>query len=432
MLRGLGAAATALTIGSTTACGDDGGELTFFFQAGPDEATVRMRVIEEFAKRHPDIRIRTQMSGPDPQQQILTYCASGKCPDVLMSWELLYSGLAERGVLLDLNTMLAAEPDYAARLKADSFANLYNTFGYRGGQWALPEQWSGIYLYYNKSLFREAGLTPPPARWTDGWTFAEFLDAARALTKRDGSGKVTQWGFVDAWVPYYSASVFGMNNGVEWFSPPINPVRTNIDDDRFIEGFQFYADLSLRHRVAPKTADQQSIAAFDLFAEGKAGMALVGHWMYSHFTAAEDLDFDVTVLPVGPHWRTARSDIGTTGLSIAAHSPHKRQAWEFVKFATGPEGQAVIASSGLFVPVLASALHSPGFAQAHRRIRNLEVLTEGPKNSAQTVVTPAWRRVDSVLHRASDHVLRGAATADWFKTGTAHEIDALLDKQEAE
>src|ERR1700730_17196800 len=72
----------------------------------------------------------------------------------------------------------------------------------------------------------------------------------------------------------------------------------------------------------------------------------------AQFSGADGLDFDVTVLPVGPKGHGARPDVGTTGLAIAADSPRKQQAWEFVKFVTGPIGQAVIAESGLFVPVL--------------------------------------------------------------------------------
>src|ERR1700731_5466810 len=110
-------------------------------------------------------------------------------------------------------------------------------------------------------------------------------------------------------------------------------------------------------------------------------MALGGHWRYQTFHRAAGLGFDVTVLPVGPKGGGAQSNIGTTGLAIAASSPRKRQAWEFVKFAAGPVGQALIGESGLFVPVLTPAIRSPGFAHAHNGIRNLAVLTDGPAYS---------------------------------------------------
>ncbi|WP_280336681.1 ABC transporter substrate-binding protein [Nocardia wallacei] len=414
--------ALALPLAAAAGCGADDDAVTFFFQARPEEARARMRIIDEFHRRRPDIRIRTVLSGPDPLQQMLTYCAGGRCPDVLMSWELLYAGLAERGVLLDLRTMLDREPDYADRLRRDSYGPLYETFGYNGGQYALPEQWSGVFLYYNRKLFEQAGIRPP-RRWSGAWTFAEFLSAAQELTR---SGRNRQWGFVDGWVPYYSAACFGMNNGAEWFSPPMAPARTNIGDPRFAAGVQFYADLALRHRVAPAVADQQSVSAYDLFSRGRAAMLLGGHWLYSEFAGREGLDFDVTVLPVGPHGGPgAVTDVGCTGLGIAAASPRREPAWEFVKFATGPEGQAIIAESGLFVPVLGSAMHSPQFAAAHRPIANLEVFTEGPDHSRQFAITPAWGKVESLLSRNCNRVLRGAASADSL-ADTAADIDTLL------
>lgn len=424
--RTLLGSALAAPVLASGGCGSDDDALTFFFQARPEEARVRLKIIDEFRKSHPGIRIRTIVSGPDPLQQMLTYCAGGKCPDVLMAWELLYSGLAERGVLLDLNTLLDRDPRYAAQLKADSYPALYDTFAYAGGQYALPEQWSGVFLYYNRTLFEEVGITPP-ARWRDAWTFDEFLAAATALTRRDSSGR-TRWGFTDAWVPYFSAACFGMNNGAEWFSPSVDPTRTNLGDPRFAEGFQFYADLAVRHRVAPKAADTLSVSAPDLFRRGRAAMALGGHWLYSEFAGHDDLAIDVTVLPVGPHGGPgAITDVGSTGLAIAADSPRVEQAWEFVKFATGPVGQAIIAASGLFVPVLKSAMSSPGFAAAHREIGNLEVFTDGPASSRPLPVTPAWGKVSALLERGSNRVLRGAATAASLDGRFASDVDALLD-----
>ena len=129
---------------------------------------------------------------------------------------------------------------------------------------------------------------------------------------------------------------------------------------------------------------------------------------------AEGLDFDVAPLPVGPSLpsgRSACSNIGTTGLAISASSQRKEQAWEFVKFATGPVGQAVIAESCLFVPVLRSVLASDGFAKAHHRIRNLAVLTEGPANSEGLPVTPAWEKIVALIDRNMGPVLRGSRPA---------------------
>jgi multiple sugar transport system substrate-binding protein len=409
-----------------TGCSSDDDALTFFFAANPEEADARQRVVDAFQRRHPDIKVRTLLSGGNPLQHMSIYCAGGKCPDVLMAWDLTYAGLAARGVLLDLNTMLAQDKAFAADLRSDGIRSLYDTFTFDGGQYALPEQWSGNFLYYNKKLFAEAGVRPPPGRWDQPWSFGEFLDAAKALTKRDRSGRVGQWGYVDSWVPFYAAALFGMNNGVPWCTPRMNPTHLNFDDEAFLEGIQFYADLAHKHRVAPTSSDTQSMSTMDLFTSGRAAMALGGHWRYQTVDLAKGLDFDVTVLPTGPKGRAARSNIGTTGLAIAASTPRKQQAWEFVKFATGPVGQAVTAESGLFVPVLRSAITSAGFAEAHTRIDNLHVLTGGPTHSEGMPITPQWSKIVALMDRNFGPVLRGVRPATSLANGLSHAVDGVL------
>jgi len=415
LLRGAGALTAASLAPWTGGCTSaDDNALTFFFAANPDERDARMRVVDEFQRRHPDIKVRPVLSGPGGMQQLATFCAGGKCPDVMMAWELTYAELAARGVLLDLNTMLARDHAFAAELKSDSIGALYDTFTFNGGQYVLPEQWSGNYLFYNKRLFAEAGVPAPPG-------------TATALTKRDGSGRATQWGFVNVWFSYYSAGLFAMNNGVPWSTPLKNPTHFNFDNDAFIEAVQFYADLANKYRVAPNASEVQSMSTPDLFAAGKAAMALGGHWRYQTFIRADGLDFDVASLPVGPRrqGQPARSNIGSTGLAIAASSQRKEQAWEFVKFATGPVGQALIGESSLFVPVLRSALNSTGFAKAHQRVGNLAVLTQGPAHSEGLPVTPAWEKIVALMDRNFGPVLRGSRPATSL-TGLSPALDEVL------
>ncbi|MFY2859914.1 ABC transporter substrate-binding protein [Mycobacterium sp. THU-M104] len=429
LLRGAGALTVAALAPWPDGCSSGGDDaLTFFFTANPDEHAARMRVVDAFRRRHPDIKVRTLLSGPGVMQQLSTFCAGGRCPDVLMAWELTYAELADRGVLLDLNTMLARDPAFAAELKSDSIGPLYEGFSFNGGQYAFPEQWSGNYLYYNKRLFAEAGAPAPPGTWAQPWTFGQFLDAATALTKRDGSGRTTQWGFVDTFLPAATAGLFGMNNGVPWSTPLKNPTHFNFGEDAFIEAVQFYADLANRHKVAPTASDTQSISTPNLFAAGKAALALGGHWRYQTFQRANGLEFDVAPLPTGPalpKGHAACSNIGATGLAIAASSQRKDQAWEFVKFATGPIGQSLIGESCLFAPALRSALASRGFAAAHSRLSNLTVLTEGPAYSEALPITPAWEKVSALMDRNFGPVLRGSRPASSLAR-MSHAVDEVL------
>ena len=118
LLQCAGVLTTEALAPSATGCSSDDDALTFFFAANPDELRPRLRIVGEFERRHPDIKVRTILSGPGAMQQLSTFCAGGRCPDVLMAWEMTYAGLADRGVLLDLNTLLAHDSTFAAQLFA--------------------------------------------------------------------------------------------------------------------------------------------------------------------------------------------------------------------------------------------------------------------------------------------------------------------------
>ncbi|MGH3637265.1 MAG: sugar ABC transporter substrate-binding protein, partial [Mycobacterium sp.] len=95
-------------------------------------------------------------------------------------------------------------------------------------------------------------------------------------------------------------------------------------------------------------------------------------------------------------------------------------------FATGRQGQALIGESGLFVPVLRSAINSTGFADAHRRIGNLAVLTGGPAHSEGLPISPQWEKINALMDRNFGPVLRGSKPAASLASGLSHEVDEVL------
>lgn len=88
-------------------------------------------------------------------------------------------------------------------------------------------------------------------------------------------------------------------------------------------------------------------------------------------------------------------------------------------------GQALIGESRLFVPVLRSAINSHGFANAHRRVGNLAVLSEGPAYSEGLPVTPAWEKIAALMDRYFGPVLRGSRPATSL-TGLSQAVDEVL------
>lgn len=420
------AAPAQITRSSSRAQDLEPAELVFYFGANPDEAKTRQKIIDAFQEKFPQIKIKPQVAEGNATQQLQTQFAGGSGPDIMMAWELDYAGLADRGIYADLGEFISKDAEFSKVVETDHNPDLLAMFNYKDQQLVLPEQYAGVMLYYNKAMFEEAGVEPPPADWTDtSWTYDKFTETAKALTKENG-GRVQQFGFTDAWWPNLSAFVLATGNGANWFDKYVAPTKATVDDPNIVSAVQWYADLANSVHVAPNTEEAQTQAGADLFMGGRAAMALVGHWMYPAFSGVDGLDFDIGVLPVGPNGTTPKSDLGSTGLSISSKTKYPDQAWEFVKFSTGPEGQKLIAESGLFVPVLKSVASSDAFKNAHSKIQNVNVYTDAIANSVSLPISPKWNELSAVWVRETDKILQGKAKAADILPNLATEMNKIL------
>ncbi len=94
-------------------------------------------------------------------------------------------------------------------------------------------------MYWNKEAFKEAGLDPekPPTSW------AELKTMAAKLTRKDASGKVTQYGvqIPSSGFPYWLFQTLSTTNDVLLANETGNKVT--FDNPKVIEALQFWVDL---------------------------------------------------------------------------------------------------------------------------------------------------------------------------------------------
>lgn len=173
------------------------------------EALAMQKVVDAFNDSQSRIFVRfLTMTGID--QKALIAIAGGDPPDVIGLYSRSIPTFAESRAILPLDQLASA-----AGIRAENYAPpVWDLMGFQGGLWGLPNTCSTIGLYYNRAMFRDAGLDPdqPPR------TIEELDEFAARLTLRDADGRISRMGFVQTepgWWPH----VWGPTFGGQWYDP---------------------------------------------------------------------------------------------------------------------------------------------------------------------------------------------------------------------
>src|SRR6266849_5451989 len=188
---------------------------------------------------------------------------------------------------------LTKTPDDQAWLKGFYPAFMENS--QTGGKtWGIPFQRSTIVLYWNKEMFKEAGFDPnkAPATW------AEMVSYAQKLTKRDASGKVTQWGvqIPSSGFPYWLFQALTTENDVRLMNAA--GTETYYDKPAVIDALQYWIDLVNKYKVHPEGIVEWGTTPKDFF-ERKIAMMWTTTGNLTNVRANAKFPFGVAMLPAG-------------------------------------------------------------------------------------------------------------------------------------
>src|SRR5262249_21377478 len=150
----------------------------FTFSAAPDHLKDLNAIVSGFKKDNPDIDVAVETAPfADYLTLLQTDLSGGSGPDV---FEINYENFvsyAAKGVLLDLGTQTSADKSWDASVY---YPRALSIFQSNNKQYALPESFSTVLLFYNKDLFDAAKVDYPKA----DWTWDDALAAAKKLTDK--------------------------------------------------------------------------------------------------------------------------------------------------------------------------------------------------------------------------------------------------------
>ena len=203
-------------------------------QLGKDSAGLQAQ-IAEFERLNPDIDVSVMSMGAGDMnpQKLMTSIVGGVPPDVINQDRFTVGDWASRGTFQSLNEYLDQEPNAPDSVRQENFYPApWSEAVYQGKIYAIPTGIDDRLLFYNKKLFREAGLDPnkPPRTWE------ELLEYSKKLTVFNADGTYKQIGFIpnfgNSWLYLYS-----WQNGGEFMSPDGH--TTTLANDRTVGALDF-------------------------------------------------------------------------------------------------------------------------------------------------------------------------------------------------
>lgn len=230
--------------------------------------------------------------------------------------------------------------------KASYYPNIVDTVTFDGTQWGVPIAFSTKALYWNKDLFKEAGLDPetPPKTWAEEIAFSKQIQEKTGIPGYGLPAKTfdnTMHQFLH-WVYTNSGKIIDADGNIVMDSPEV------------LAALQAYKDITPYSVEGATAYEQNEIRA--IWLDGK--VAMIQSSSGAAVRAADtDMDWGVTTLPLGPSAEGPGTLLITDSLAVFKDSGVEEKALEFAKFITspGPQGEFELQGGAGLTPLRPSA-----------------------------------------------------------------------------
>lgn len=388
-----------------------GTELTMYYPiaVGGKLTEVVDGIVADFEVANPDISVDAIYSGnyDDTRIRALSALASGEPAQLAVMFSIDAYDLIEQDLIVPFDEVATSDEDKAW---LNGFYPALMANGQIEGQtWGIPFQRSTIVAYYNKDLFREAGLDPeaPPTTWD------EMIAMGKALTKGDTYGlMIPSTGY-----PYWMFQALAIQNGKEVMSG--DGLTTFFDDPKVIETLEFWKSLSSEHGIMP-TGTVEWGTLRQAFLEGQTAMMWHSTGNLTAVKNNASFDFGVAELPANVR-KGSPTGGGNFYLFKETSDEEKEAALKLIKFMTAPEQAAAWSIATGYMGVSPAAYETEALKAYTEEFPPALVARNQLENAVAEFSTFETARVREGLNNAIQSAL----------TGSKEAADALRDAQVA-
>ncbi|KWT82375.1 ABC transporter substrate-binding protein [Agrobacterium tumefaciens str. B6] len=213
--------------------------------------------------------------------------------------------------------------------KKTYYPNIVDTVTFEDTQWGVPVAFSTKALYWNKDLFKQAGLDPevPPKTWAEEIAFAKQIKEKTGVAGYGLPAKT-----FDNTMHQFMHWVYTNNGKV------IDGDKITVDSPQVLAALKAYKDITPYSVEGPTAYEQNEIRA--IFLDGKVGMIQAGSGAAPRLQETK-INWGIATLPLGPEAKGPGTLLITDSLAIFKGTGVEEKATEFAKFITspGPQGE---------------------------------------------------------------------------------------------
>nr|WP_106407734.1 extracellular solute-binding protein [Sinorhizobium alkalisoli] len=283
---------------------------------------IHEKYIKEWEGRNPGWKVLPEVVGwAQCQDKATTLAAAGTPVAMAYVGSRTLKEFAENDLIVPVPMTEVEKKSY--------YPNIVDTVTFGGTQWGVPIAFSTKALYWNKDLFKQAGLDPetPPKTWAEEVAFAKQIKEKTGVAGYGLPAKT-----FDNTMHQFMHWVYTNNGKV------IDGDKIVMDSPEVLAALQAYKDI-VPYSVEGATAyEQNEIRA--IFLDGKAGMIQSGSGAAALLKDTK-IDWGIAPLPLGPSAKGEGTLLITDSLAIFKDTGVEEKAIEFAKFITspGPQGE---------------------------------------------------------------------------------------------
>lgn len=402
LAAGCGNSETADSSGNESADGKTTLDFWSFWGSGARQEVIE-EIIDDFNASQDKIEVKySYQPWGDIWTKSLSSITAGNPPDVIVQD---INSVAQRAEAQQATNL----SEYIKEGFSDEFyPQLWDTVEYEGDAYAVPFNTDTQVIFYNKTLFKEAGISEEqlPQTWEELETVARKLDVKNG----DDFERI---GFYPLW--NLGADVWALNadDGVSWFDKDEN---VKIDTDNKVEALEWILDWQEYYGqdTINRLEAEFGSGVADPFISGLVAMRAQNINYYSSLAenAPDDFEFGVIQIPEkesgSGHWSWG----GGFVLEVPYGAKDPEASYEFIKYLSTPEVQEKFGEKSF--DIMANRTANENLVNNDNLDENGQMIYQmADENFANTVITPVPLTApdfSSLVNEQIDQIMLGSKT----------------------